>query len=430
MLKFTLTDGNQVTFAMEYRSLNNVDLFLPLGSKVLVNNVKVLRGVLLLEAQKFSVLGGQVEVLNQQSLIQRLRKRLNLEEENEESTNNLQSNNNNQNQPRTQGINEFASPQSVNFSGTTAYRSANSTATNLINSTSHSTIQNNGLPSRSQAFMPTSTSDNFDFDSDIEYQDQMLDSLLEQESFLFDSIPPDFVEEPSPPPSIEQHIREAPFPSFNPQSSHSRAKIPTIAVDDNEDSDEFDSMEFFQLHGDIDDTPIVLDSPKFTPVSAVTKSQQSHIDLTQKPRLKNEHLETNYGAATPDVIDLCDDDSFLLDESVQDMLAVAERLTSLRELENVKRSGVNSTYVKATINKFGKFSFDGQLFSVILTIKDTDNDDTEVILSNELVQKFLSHTPEEFKALTVPERRAEFQKVSSLLYNLIGIFLPNTIIVP
>ncbi|ORX80284.1 hypothetical protein K493DRAFT_412172 [Basidiobolus meristosporus CBS 931.73] len=410
MLKFTLTDGIQETFAMEYRALNNVDIFLPLGSKILVNNVKVLRGVLLLESQRITVLGGQVDTLNQKSLVQRLRNRLNLEEEEEGKDGD----------PLKDGKSFSSKSPSAPSAQTT--QNPNGALSKPSNASFKATANKSGIngvasntDSMAQRYTSINSSENLDIDSDIEYQDHILDNLLEQESLLFDDIPPDFVDKPPPPlpPTTNQQLRAPTFASFGDGPSYARTKTPIIPADDidDDDLDDFDSMEFFKLHGDIDNTPIVLDSPK--KLTATSQSQASHVDLTQQSRPDHGLSEMAHGSssAAPDVIDLCDDDSFLLDESVQDMLDVAERLTGLRDLERIRSAGTNTTYVKATVNKFGKFSFDGLSFSVVLTIKDTGNDTTEAILSNELVQRFLSRTPEEFRTLTVPERRTEFQKI-------------------
>ncbi|CAG8459018.1 2439_t:CDS:2 [Paraglomus brasilianum] len=57
MLKFVLSDGRQVVDGMEYRAIQEISLNTILGMKIQLSNVRVLRGVLLLDSSNTKVLG-------------------------------------------------------------------------------------------------------------------------------------------------------------------------------------------------------------------------------------------------------------------------------------------------------------------------------------------------------------------------------------
>ncbi|KAL0489464.1 RecQ-mediated genome instability protein [Acrasis kona] len=67
MIKLNCTDGiNQVVEAIEYRPIHSLQLSLTPGTKVVVRNVLVRRGLLLLEPGGFNILGGEVrELINE-----------------------------------------------------------------------------------------------------------------------------------------------------------------------------------------------------------------------------------------------------------------------------------------------------------------------------------------------------------------------------
>eukprot|EP01103_Thecamoeba_quadrilineata_P003984 TRINITY_DN13713_c0_g1_i1.p1 TRINITY_DN13713_c0_g1~~TRINITY_DN13713_c0_g1_i1.p1 ORF type:complete len:191 (+),score=33.38 TRINITY_DN13713_c0_g1_i1:3-575(+) len=62
-LKFSLTDGHQRVFAIEYRPIPALSANTPPGTKILIREVRVLRGLLLLTSGNVKVLGGSVEAL-------------------------------------------------------------------------------------------------------------------------------------------------------------------------------------------------------------------------------------------------------------------------------------------------------------------------------------------------------------------------------
>ncbi|CAG8529155.1 4362_t:CDS:2 [Acaulospora morrowiae] len=79
MLKFYLTDGTQIVDAIEFKPLSQLDLLTPIGTKISVRRTLILRGVLCLEPQKVSVLGGFSNVSRSINNIQnQLEKRLGL----------------------------------------------------------------------------------------------------------------------------------------------------------------------------------------------------------------------------------------------------------------------------------------------------------------------------------------------------------------
>ncbi|KAJ1655797.1 recQ-mediated genome instability protein 1 [Dispira simplex] len=80
MLRLTLTDGHQVVPAMEYKPIPSLALDLPLGTKILLRNPPIRRGMLLLDASNCVVLGGMVKHLNTTSLLNRMYHKLGKEE--------------------------------------------------------------------------------------------------------------------------------------------------------------------------------------------------------------------------------------------------------------------------------------------------------------------------------------------------------------
>lgn len=62
MLKLVLSDGTQRVKAMEYRRINGLSTLTPVGTKLLVNGVVVMRGTLLLTAESVFIIGGSTSV--------------------------------------------------------------------------------------------------------------------------------------------------------------------------------------------------------------------------------------------------------------------------------------------------------------------------------------------------------------------------------
>ncbi|KAI3929631.1 hypothetical protein MKX01_025799 [Papaver californicum] len=62
-LKLSMTDGVQRVFGMEYRPINNLQVLVPAGLKVVIRSVNVRRGLLMLVPEVLEVLGGMVEDL-------------------------------------------------------------------------------------------------------------------------------------------------------------------------------------------------------------------------------------------------------------------------------------------------------------------------------------------------------------------------------
>ncbi|CAG8697125.1 11868_t:CDS:2 [Dentiscutata erythropus] len=58
MLRLYLTDGTQIIDAMELKPVLQLNLLTPIGTKISVKNTLILRGVLCLESQKVTILGG------------------------------------------------------------------------------------------------------------------------------------------------------------------------------------------------------------------------------------------------------------------------------------------------------------------------------------------------------------------------------------
>ncbi|KAJ1962797.1 hypothetical protein IWQ62_003416 [Dispira parvispora] len=80
MLRLTLTDGHQVVPAMEYKPIPSLALDLPLGTKILLRNPPIRRGMLMLDTRNCVVLGGMVKHLNSTSLLNRMYRKLGKEE--------------------------------------------------------------------------------------------------------------------------------------------------------------------------------------------------------------------------------------------------------------------------------------------------------------------------------------------------------------
>ncbi|RKP37618.1 hypothetical protein BJ085DRAFT_41190 [Dimargaris cristalligena] len=75
-LKFILSDGFRQIPAVEYRPIPALDITLPLGTKFLLRNAEVLRGMVMLNHQNCFPLGGAVEALNTMPLLDRLRAKI------------------------------------------------------------------------------------------------------------------------------------------------------------------------------------------------------------------------------------------------------------------------------------------------------------------------------------------------------------------
>lgn len=58
MLKMKLTDGKITLYGIEYASIPSLSVSLQPGTKIAVQNVKVLNGLLLLNATNTYILGG------------------------------------------------------------------------------------------------------------------------------------------------------------------------------------------------------------------------------------------------------------------------------------------------------------------------------------------------------------------------------------
>ncbi|KAG5519388.1 hypothetical protein PMAC_002015 [Pneumocystis sp. 'macacae'] len=91
MIKLMLEDASGLCiWAIEYKSIEDISLKMNLGSKILLKNVLVLRGVLILDPLNFSFLGGHVFELNQnyfpRGLSYQLRYELNKNSKNMENT--------------------------------------------------------------------------------------------------------------------------------------------------------------------------------------------------------------------------------------------------------------------------------------------------------------------------------------------------------
>ncbi|KAJ1535751.1 hypothetical protein HK096_001860, partial [Nowakowskiella sp. JEL0078] len=75
MLKFVLTDGHQDISAMEVQAINELDMTLKLGTKLLIRNASIRRGMLLLSPNNVSVLGGHVDIMNEEPVFDRIEKK-------------------------------------------------------------------------------------------------------------------------------------------------------------------------------------------------------------------------------------------------------------------------------------------------------------------------------------------------------------------
>jgi hypothetical protein len=64
MLKVILTDGIQTIIGMEYKKIPFLSIVTPIGTKVQLTNATVRRGVLLLDSQNVTILGGVIANLN------------------------------------------------------------------------------------------------------------------------------------------------------------------------------------------------------------------------------------------------------------------------------------------------------------------------------------------------------------------------------
>lgn len=58
MLKMKLTDGKNTLYAIEYSSIPSLSVTLQTGTKIAIQNVQVVNGLLLLNATNTFVLGG------------------------------------------------------------------------------------------------------------------------------------------------------------------------------------------------------------------------------------------------------------------------------------------------------------------------------------------------------------------------------------
>ncbi|KAL5033796.1 hypothetical protein RTP6_001711 [Batrachochytrium dendrobatidis] len=64
MLQLTLSDGGQICTGIEYTPMGQINLLTPLGTKILISNVRVSRGILLLSSANTKVLGGSISEMN------------------------------------------------------------------------------------------------------------------------------------------------------------------------------------------------------------------------------------------------------------------------------------------------------------------------------------------------------------------------------
>ncbi|CAL9099165.1 unnamed protein product, partial [Musa textilis] len=63
-LKFSMTDGVQCVFGMEYRPIKELEVLAASGLKVVIRNVHIRRGLLLLVPEAFAILGGMADDLD------------------------------------------------------------------------------------------------------------------------------------------------------------------------------------------------------------------------------------------------------------------------------------------------------------------------------------------------------------------------------
>ncbi|XP_057516758.1 recQ-mediated genome instability protein 1 isoform X2 [Amaranthus tricolor] len=75
-LKLSMTDGVQHVFGMEYRPIKSLEVLVPAGFKVVIQNVHVRRGLLMLVPEVLEILGGCVDELEdaRQRLVQEVNK--------------------------------------------------------------------------------------------------------------------------------------------------------------------------------------------------------------------------------------------------------------------------------------------------------------------------------------------------------------------
>ena len=88
LLRLTLSDGHVEMPAMELRPIPELSIHTPIGTKLLIKNAMVQRGMVLLQPENVQVLGGRIKKFEHQDYQYRLRERLGIPHPPQTSLNN------------------------------------------------------------------------------------------------------------------------------------------------------------------------------------------------------------------------------------------------------------------------------------------------------------------------------------------------------